>query len=123
MTIIEISVTLALLMALASVVVISANGVSEWKLARSAGLDLRLVYVAQKSYLADHPTADISAVAAADLVPYLPNQMGSIPTVESLEGDTLTIDHNQMPPVALNGGSAYDPSGDALDGLWDVGAR
>lgn len=123
MTIIEISVTLALLMALASVVVFSAAGVSDWKLARTAGLDLRLVYVAQKSYLADHPTADISSVSAADLIPYLPNKLGTIPTVESLDGDTLAIDHNQMPPVALNGGSAYDPSGDSLDGLWDVGAR
>ena len=123
MTIIEISVTLALLMALASVVVFSASGVSDWKLARTAGLDLRSVYVAQKSYLADHPTADISTVVAADLIPYLPNKLGSIPTVESIEGDTLTIDHNQMPPVATSGGAVYDPSGDSLDGLWDVGAR
>lgn len=123
MTIIEISVTVALLLALASVVVFSASGVSEWKLARSAGLDLRSVYVAQKSYLADHPTADISAVAATDLIPYLPNKLGSIPTVESIEGNTLIIDHNQMPPVATSGGAVYDPSGDSLDGLWDVGAR
>lgn len=123
MTIIEISVTLALLMALASVVVFSAAGVSDWKLARTAGLELRSVYVAQKSYLADHPTSDISSVAASDLIPYLPQKLGSIPTVKSLEGNTLSIDFNEMPPVAKNGGTTYDPSGDDLDGLWDVGAR
>lgn len=121
MTIIEISVTLALMMALASVVVFSASGISEWKLARTAALDLRAVYVAQKSYLADHPTDSIATVSAADLGPYLPMQGAGIPTIESIEGAQLPIDFNVMPPVATNGGAAYDPSGDPDDGLWDVG--
>lgn len=121
MTLIEISVTLALMMALASVVVISASGISEWKLARTAGLELRSVYVAQKSYLADHPTASISSVSEADLVPYMPVSGTSLPQIESLDGSMLSINYNVMPPVAGTG-TAYDPSGDPEDGLWDVGA-
>ena len=121
MTIIEISLTLALMMALTSVVVISSSGISEWKLARSAGLDLRTVYVAQKSYLADHPTATIDAVSAADLLPYMPITGAAIPTIEALDGSDLPVNFNVMPPVA-GIGTAYDPSGDPSDGLWDVGA-
>jgi len=122
MTIIEISVVLAMMLALSYVVVLSANGVAEWKLARSAGLDLRSVYVAQKSYLADRPTASIASVVESDLSPYLPVSGSAIPTVKSLDGAQLPINFNVMPPVAQSGGADYDPSGDPKDGLWDVGA-
>lgn len=121
MTIIELSVSLALMVSLASVIVFSATGINEWKLARNASLDLKLVYVAQKSYLADHPTNSIGSVTEGDLTPYLPIQGSTIPTVESLDGDQLPIDINVMPPVALAAGAAYDPSGSSSDGLWDVG--
>ena len=121
MTIIELSVTLGLMLSLASVVVMSANGITDWKLARNAGLDLRSVYVAQKSYLADHPTNSIATVVAADLSPYMPLQGATIPSVESLEGTQLPINFNVIPPVVVNGGSTYDPSGNSMDGLWDVG--
>lgn len=122
MTIIEISITLALMMMLASVVVLSASGITDWKLARSAGLDLRSVYVAQKSYLADHPTTDISTVTAGDLTPYMPVSGAAMPTMEALDGSTLTVNFNVIPPVASGGGATYDPSGSTKDGLWDVGA-
>lgn len=120
-TIIELSVTLSILLSLATVVVMSASGITDWKLARSAGLELRSVYVAQKSYLADHPTGSISTVSEADLTPYLPLQGSTIPTVESLDGAQLPINFNVMPPVLFSGGNAYDPSGKSGDGLWDVG--
>lgn len=123
MTIIELSVTMALMMALAGIIIYSASGIGDWKLARDAALELRTVYIAQKSYMADHPTDDISTVSSTDIVPYMPNDATAIPTLEALDGSTLTIDVNVMPPVAKSGGTAYDPSGSTSDGLWDVGAR
>ncbi len=123
MTIIELTATLAVMMALASIIVYSASGIGDWKLAREAALELRSVYVAQKSYLADHPTLSITSVTEAKLLPYMPNTPAAIPTLEALDGGTLAIDYNVMPPVAKSGGGVYDPSGSSTDGLWDVGPR
>ena len=121
MTIIELSVTMAIMMALASIIVFSASGVGDWKLARDASLELRTVYMAQKSYLADHPTDSISGVTEAELLPYMSNSATAMPTLESLDGSTLTVDFNVIPPVAKSGSSTYDPSDSTSDGLWDVG--
>ena len=118
MTLVELSLTLALLLAFASVVAFSLGGLTKWKLGRRASVDLQSVYLAQKSYLSDHPTVSIAAVSAADLQQYLPSTMTSIPTVEALDGSSLTIDINEMPPIVTGG---YDPSGYPEDGLWDVG--
>ena len=121
MTIIEMSLTLALMMSLAAVVVYTASGVGDWKRARNASIELRNVYVAQKSYLADNPTRRIADATAADLIPYLTGGATAIPTVEANNGSSLSINFNVIPPVASSGGSAYDPSGSSTDGLWDVG--
>ncbi len=121
LTLIEISVTIALLLAFTSVVAFSLSGMNSWKLARRASVELQAVYLAQKSYLADHPTTAIGSVAAGDLQPYLPNTMTAIPSVEAIDGSQLAINFNVMPPVVSNGTSAYDPSGSATDGMWDVG--
>jgi predicted lipoprotein len=121
MTIIELSLSLALMMSLAGVVVYTVSGVGDWKKARNAAIELRNVYVAQKSFLADNPTRAVSSIVAADIVPYLAGGAASVPTVESLTGSQLSIKVNVMPPVALTGTSTYDPSGSATDGLWDVG--
>ena len=120
MTVIEITVTLSIMLMLASVVVYSTAGIDEWKKGRNAGMELQSVYLAQKSFLADRPTSDVAAIAETDLIPYMQG-ITSIPTVEALDGSTLSIDFNQMPPVVSNGGGAYDPSDSNEDGLWDVG--
>lgn len=119
LTIIEMSVVLAVLLMLASMVFISLNGMEDWKKAKLAGEQLREVYLAQKTYLADNPT-DTPAVFSDQslLVPYLPSGATSIPVVETLTGATPGIDCTQMPPI-ING--PYDPSGDTQDTLWDVG--
>ena len=121
MTLVELSLTLALLLAFASVVAFSLGGMNTWKLGRRASVDLQSVYLAQKSYLADHPTVAISGISATDLQPYLPTTMTSVPTVEALDGSPLTIDFSVMPPVVSGGSGTYDPSGDSEDALWDVG--
>ena len=122
MTLVELSLTLALLLAFASVVAFSLGGITTWKLGRRAAVDLQSVYLAQKSYLADHPTVSISGVSATDLQPYLPTTMTAIPTVEALDGSSLAIDFNVMPPLVSSAGTTYDPSGGSEDGLWDVGS-
>ena len=123
MTLVELSLTLALLLVFASVVAFSLSGMTTWKLGRRASVNLQSVYLAQKSFLADHPTRAISSITEAELAPYLPSTLTSVPTVESLEGTQLSIDVTVMPPVVSSGGGGvYDPSGDSDDALWDVGS-
>jgi len=114
-------VTLGVMLMLAGMVVYSTSGIGDWKLGRDASLELQRVYLAQKSFLADHPTHSVDTITESELVPYLQG-LTALPVVESLEGSTLTIDVTQMPPVcSAGGGSAYDPSDSNEDGLWDVG--
>ena len=73
-------------------------------------------------YLADNPTASVSTLTSTLLIPYLPNQATSMPTVKSLTGANLSILVNVSPPVINAGsGTTYDPSGSSKDSLWDVG--
>lgn len=120
MTIIELSLSLAVLLGLTTIVVFSMSSLGTWQRARDAGLDLRAVYIAQKGYLADHPTASIAAVTAGDLLPYLPSGYSAIPTPKDNNGNTLTVNFAVVPPVFTNG---YDPSGATDDSQWDVGKR
>jgi len=119
LTIIEMTVVLAVLLMLASMVFISLNGMEDYKKAKVAGEQLREVYIAQKTYLADNPTdTPASFTDQSLLVQYLPNGATAIPVVETLAGTTPGIDCTKMPPVVVG---PYDPSGDTDDGLWDVG--
>ena len=89
---------------------------------KEAGEKLRLVYAAQRAYLADNPSMTVGSLTPALLIPYLPTGASSLPTVASDTGTTLTITVNVFPPVLLDAaGRVYDPSGSRSDGLWDVG--
>ena len=124
LTIIELSVTLAVMLLLAAISVMSIKGISEWKLARQAGEELRAVYIAQKNFLADNPTFLVADLTADDLVPYLPGGRPQIPSIESLDHQLLMIHFNVIPPVVSDGsGGVYDPSGKDSDALWDAGIR
>jgi prepilin-type N-terminal cleavage/methylation domain-containing protein len=121
-TLLEMSIVIMVMLALVSMGFISSKKTNEWKLGRTAAEALRSVWTAQRMYLADNPTATVSALTNADLIPYLPNSAAAIPTVKSLTGTTLTILVNRIPPV-VNAGSGipYDPSSTTTDLLWDVG--
>jgi predicted lipoprotein len=94
----------------------------EWKLGRSASETLRQVYSAQRMFLSDNPTRLVNTITATDVIPYLPGGATAIPTVKSLAGNQLSILVNVSPPIINNGsGTAYDPSGNSRDSLWDVG--
>ena len=118
MTIIEMSVTLALLIGLAGVTAFSIGGYREWKLGKQANATLQSVYIAQKSFMADRPTVRLADVTEAQLLPYLPNGAVEMPKIEALDGTMLSVNFNVMPPV-ISGD--YDPSGADSDGVWDIG--
>ncbi|MGB0774442.1 MAG: prepilin-type N-terminal cleavage/methylation domain-containing protein [Akkermansiaceae bacterium] len=121
-TLIEMTVVIVVLMVLIGISVFAVGGYNEWKLATEGSRKLRLVYSAQRTYLAEHPTEDVSTLTAAKIIPYLSDDSAALPKVESLDGSQLSIKVDVTPPIIDDGtGSAYDPSGDSKDNLWDVG--
>jgi type II secretory pathway pseudopilin PulG len=122
LTLIEMTIVLMILMALLGTGVMVFRGVNEWKLGRTAAETVRTVHSAQRMFLADHPTHLVEDITPEKILPYLPGNPTSMPTVESLEGVTLSIIVDVSPPVIDDGaGNAYDPSGNPKDSLWDVG--
>lgn len=120
-TLIEVTLVIGIMLTLAGVVTYSITSMIDWQKGRAAAELLKGVYVAQKGYLADHPTKDKTDFTEERLIPYLPGQLGALPTAKSLEGTTLQLDFSQMPPSFQQSGTDYDPSGSSDDGLWDVG--
>ncbi|MEC5127952.1 type II secretion system protein [Verrucomicrobiales bacterium BCK34] len=120
-SLIEVTLVIGIMLTIASIVTYSVGTLNEWKKGRSVSEDLKAVYVAQKSYLADHPTSLASDFTEAKLVKYLPGNLTGMPTAESLDDEELTLSYKVIPPVFKLGSSTYDPSGSSSDGLWDVG--
>jgi prepilin-type N-terminal cleavage/methylation domain-containing protein len=122
LTLIEMTIVIGILLVLMSGGLHFGRKVDEWKLGRAAGETLRTVHTAQRGYLADHPTTAVNSITAANLLPYMPGNYQTMPSVKSLTGQTLAIRVNVIPPVVVDpSGSVYDPSGKSRDGLWDVG--
>ena len=121
-TLLEMTIVILVLLALMRTGMFVSKKMSDWKLGREASETLRSVYSAQRMYLADNPTVSVSTLTSAMLIPYLPSQASTMPTVKSLTGATLSILVNVSPPV-INAGSGvtYDPSEGTKDSLWDVG--
>lgn len=122
LTLIELSVTIAVMLILAGIVTIGVKPFVAYRDGRAAGEMLRSVKAAQLMYLADNPTKDITALTQDDLdnlKNYMPQ--GICPTLPSVNGQTPTINFKKFPPEAALNGSTYDPSGSPTDGLWDVG--
>lgn len=121
-TLLEMTIVIMVLLALVSIGLFASSAMDRFKFGRLASESLRSVYTAQRMYLADNPTVSVASLTNALLIPYMPNNATSVPTVTSLTGATLTIIVNVSPPV-INAGSGvtYDPSGSNLDSLWDVG--
>lgn len=121
-TLTEMTIVIVVLLVLMRSGFFVYSKMNEWKLGRDAAESLRTVYTAQRLYLADNPTALVSSLTPALLIPYMPNDAVAIPTVKSLTGSNLSMIVNVYPPVINAGtGSTYDPSGSNVDSLWDVG--
>lgn len=122
LTLIEVTVVIVVLMTLIGMSMFAVGGYKEWKLGAAAAAELRRVYNAQRTYLAEHPTETPGSLTAAKIIPYMTDGVTSLPTVEGMDGNQYSIKVDVSPPVVVDGsGAAYDPSGDSDDGLWDVG--
>jgi prepilin-type N-terminal cleavage/methylation domain-containing protein len=122
LTLIEMSLVLFLIVALMSTGLFFSGAIANWQKGRNAAETLRLVYAAQRAYLADNPTVAVASITPDQLIPYLPNNVANMPTVISLTGAMLTIRVNVSPPIIDAGdGTPYDPSGSTKDSLWDIG--
>lgn len=117
-TLLEMTVVIVVILTLISVSAVGIRAYRDWQLGAEAGTKLRSVYTAQRTYLAEHPTEAVSTLTDAKVIPYLSNGSAALPTVEDLDGSTLTIKVDKAPPY-LEGD--YDPSGSTSDGQWDVG--
>lgn len=121
MTLIELSLVIGILLALLSIGMYSSSEITKWRKGREAAESLRAVYAAQRTYMADHPTAAIASLTEAELIPYLPGGATTMPTAVSLKNETLVLNVAVSPPYFTTGGVPYDPSGSNSDSLWDVG--
>ncbi len=120
-SLVEISLVIALLLALSTFAGLTVTSVRNWQRGKDAALSLQAVFAAQRAYLADHPTANIALVSTAQLQNYLPEGWSTMPAFTGLENEAITLDHSVMPPRLYANGSVYDPSGKSDDGLWDTG--
>ncbi|MEJ6702368.1 MAG: type II secretion system protein [Akkermansiaceae bacterium] len=121
-TLIEMTVVIVMLMVLIGMSMLAVNGYKEWELASEATQKLRMVYNAQRTYLAEHPTESVDSLTDVKIIPYLTDDLIALPTAETLDGNTITVKVDVSPPVYVDeGGANYDPSGKTDDGLWDVG--
>lgn len=122
LTILEMTVVIVVMITLIGISVFALNGYREWQRGTDASRVLRLVYNAQRTYLAEHPTESVSSLTAEKIIPYLSDNSSSMPTAQAMDDSVLTVNVAVSPPVLIHGdGSNYDPSGDSDDGLWDVG--
>lgn len=120
-SLVEISLVIALLLALSTFAGLTVTSVRNWQRGKDAGLSLQAVFAAQRAYLADHPTANIALVSSAQIEAYLPEGWSTMPSFTGLENEAITLDHTVMPPRLYANGAVYDPSGKMDDGLWDTG--
>lgn len=122
LTLLEMTVVIVVMITLIGISVFALNGYREWQRGTDASRVLRLVYNAQRTYLAEHPTESVSSLTAEKIIPYLSDNSSSLPTAQAMDDSVLTVNVAVSPPVLVHGdGSDYDPSGDPDDGLWDVG--
>jgi type II secretory pathway pseudopilin PulG len=118
-TLVELSVTIAVILLLASIGTLGIGPYLAYRDGRAAGEILSSVKAAQLMYLADNPSTSVANLDATLLTPYMPN--GTWPALPLVGGKLPTINCAVFPPVAVLKGNTYDPSGSTSDGLWDVG--
>ncbi|MFK7849941.1 MAG: type II secretion system protein [Akkermansiaceae bacterium] len=119
-TLVEMTVVIMVLLTLIGSGLYVSRQYGDWEAGRTASENLRTVYAAQRMYLADNPTAIVTNITEAQIIPYLANRGTELPTIETLEGTILNIRVNSTPPTIDDGaGGTYDPTGPG-DSLWDV---
>ncbi|SHK33054.1 prepilin-type N-terminal cleavage/methylation domain-containing protein [Rubritalea squalenifaciens DSM 18772] len=120
-TLIELTIVILILLLLVSSAFLGVGYFRDWQKGVAASEDLKEVYAAQRLYLSEHPTVLVTDLTKEKVVPYLPDGAADFPVVKGLDDQTLTIDITKSPPVFMDGGTVYDPSGSTTDNLWDAG--
>lgn len=119
-TLIELSLIIAVLLILISASTLSVTAYQNWKKGLEAGETLKAVYQAQKLYLADKPTTTSGELTWEKISSYHPNAKPGVvltkPQVVDLDGGKHDISFDVMPPTSAYG----DPTGPG-DSLWDAG--
>jgi prepilin-type N-terminal cleavage/methylation domain-containing protein len=118
-TLVEMSITIAIILVLVGVASLGIQPYFAYRDGRTAGEMLSAVKAAQLMYLSDYPATPVTSLTPALILPYIPH--GTWPTLPLINGVAPTINCAVFPPVALLGGTTYDPSGSVTDGLWDAG--
>jgi competence protein ComGC len=122
LTIVEMTVVILVLLTLLGISIFTMDAYREWQRGTEGSRVLRMVYNGQRTYLAEHPTESVSSLTDEKIIPYLSGSLSTMPTAKALDGSVLSVNVSVSPPVLLDSDdSEYDPSGDADDGLWDVG--
>ncbi len=122
MTLLELTVVIAVLIALMGASVFAFSSFREFRAATLASTILREIEVAQRDFLSNNPQREVTSLTIPEVASYLEGDgtITALPTAEGLDGETLTADITQSPPIWLDGASPYDP-GPPTDGRWDVG--
>ncbi len=87
-TLLEISLVMALIIALSVGMGLSISAMKKWKRGKEGALALQAVYAAQRAYMADHPIEDSTQLTTAKLIPYLPQNYSTMPSVKGLDDQT-----------------------------------
>ena len=88
-TLIELTVVIFVILSMIGATMYFGGNLSAWKKGKAASESLRAVYAAQRAFLADNPRRTLASLTSAELVGYLPNQSGRMPSIESLDGASL----------------------------------
>ncbi|MGJ8676827.1 MAG: prepilin-type N-terminal cleavage/methylation domain-containing protein [Akkermansiaceae bacterium] len=120
LTLIEMTVVILVILLLVGVSVPSVSAYRQWSIGTQASQSLREIYTAQRTYLAENPTKDVTTIVEGDIIPYLSNGATSLPIIKDVDGTALVVNLAISPPVII-GTDGNDPSGSDTDGLWDLG--
>ncbi len=129
-TLIEMTVVIVVLVLLVSISFFGFNGFRNWQLGSAAGQALRQVETAQRTFLSDFPTRDVTSLTQSEIEPYLSNGFtfariingtNGVGGIEGISGEVLDFNVAVFPPQLVTGGAVYDPSPSPQDGLWDLG--
>ena len=129
-TLIEMTVVIVVLVLLVSISFFGFNGFRNWQLGSVAGQALRQVETAQRTFLSDFPTRDVTSLTQSEIEPYLSNGFtfdriingtNGVGGIEGISGEVLDFNVAVFPPQLVTGGAVYDPSPSPQDGLWDLG--
>jgi prepilin-type N-terminal cleavage/methylation domain-containing protein len=118
-TLVEMSITIAIILVLVGGASLGIQPYFAYRDGRTAGEMLSAVKAAQLMYLSDFPATPVTSLTPALILPYIPH--GTWPTLPLVNGVAPTINCAVFPPEVRLGGTIYDPSGSATDGLWDAG--